>query len=252
MPARELFRATIGLFLLVLSSMVKCQAICGVDNLPEFRDTEHFQREGLTSKISAVVPSYTFTCAGVVTRWGAHVERRRNRHDRYEMTFSVWRPAADGCTLAKVGENFHPGLAPEIDEESRELLGSVILYVHKGERFLVEPGDIVGFSVRHYEVEWPSEREVAAGVASVMVDRNRTDIATYVWSTAAALESTLPCFHEGTNVTAAPVISVEMSRFAVCFLTWGANLESLGSCTHPITTIPHYDSELCTLHGANA
>ena len=212
MLASKLFGIIVGFLLLTL---VKCQEICGVSDLPPFRDTEHFQREGLINRISAIVPSYTFTCSGVVRRWRAHVERRRNRYDRYELTFSVWRPA-DGCTYDKVGENNHSGLAPELDGNG-EALGSVTLDVREEDRFSVESGDFVGFSVRHYEVDWPSDREIAEGAASLMVDLNRTDISTYAWITA-TLPSTLPCMREGVtsiNITAAPVISVDMSKFHI-------------------------------------
>ena len=241
MSASKLVGTTVGFFLLACCSLAKCQEVCGLSGLPEFRDTtEHLQREGLMNRISAIVPSYTFTCAGAVTRWRAHVERRRNRYDRYEMTFSVWRPA-DGCTYVRVGENSNSGLAPELDSNG-EALGSVTLSVPVEDRFSVEPGDFVGFSVRHYEVEWPSGLELGEGAASVMVE-NRTDISTYAW-TAPALPPTLPCIREGIvamNITAAPVITVDMSKSHIVFpSTWSANPES--TCQGPQSCPPPFHS----------
>ena len=251
MSASKLVGTTVGFFLLAFSSLAKCQKVCGVSGLPEFRDT---QREGLMNRISAIVPSYTFTCAGVVTRWRVHVERRRNRYDRYDMTLSVWRPA-DGCTYVRVGENSHSGLAPDLDSNG-EALGSVTLDVPKEDRFSVEPGDFVGFSVRHYEVEWPSEHELGEGVASVMVNLNRTDISTYAW-TALSLPPILPCIREGIvaiNITAAPVITVDMSKsHTLCFLAPGVLILNPRVKIHKV---PHHhsvvDSEICRWHGANS
>ena len=163
---------------------------CGVDNLPEFRKTGHLQRDGLPSGIAALIPSYNFSCAGHVKQWRAHVERRRNRYDRYDLNFSIWRRTeshGEDCTYKKVGENSYRGLAPEIGENST-ILGTVTLNVIEEQRVLVQPGDFVGFQVQHYEVDWLNGQRVKLGVASIMVDLNRTDV--LVWNRPLPFEQT--------------------------------------------------------------
>ena len=209
------------IFLLIAIATPAICEMCGLENLPEFRDTEHLQREGLQSGTVAIIPSYNFTCAGYVKEWRAHVERRRNRHDRYEMAFSVWRKT-DRCALTKVGENSHVGLAPEVGENGT-VLGTVTLHVNEEQRLLVQPGDFVGFQVRHYEVDWPSGNETGPGSASVMVDLNKTDVLVWIRS----LPFDLTCIEswevfQPHPLAAAPVIDVSMEmrkqRFVYCIL----------------------------------
>ena len=203
----------LAVFLFVVIATPAICEKCGVENLPEFRDTAHPQRDGLQSGTIALIPSYNFTCAGYISQWRAHVERRRNRYDRYEMSFSVWRRTEE-CAVTKVGENYHAGLAPEVDENGT-VLGTVMLNVHDGNRILVQPGDFVGFRVRHYEVDWPSGQETGPGSASVMVDLNRTDV--LVWTRPLPFDlncieswEVLESVFEPHPLAAAPVIDVSM------------------------------------------
>ena len=203
------------LMLLAVPSLVQCGEVCGVNNLPEFGELQQQGEEGLSNKIWAMVPSYTFSCPGVVQRWRARVESGRNLYDRYQMTFSVWRTvenAVGTCSYDRVGQNSHSGLAPEVDTEGAEL-GIVTLEVPEEERFSVEAGDFVGFTVRHYEVDG---EVVRTGTASVLtVNSNVTNATVYVWQP--PIPSMLPCIDgdmpEGViPFAAAPVVTVEMGK----------------------------------------
>ena len=215
----EMSASTIGLFVLVVgASLAKCEEVCGLSNLPEFRDAEQVSH-GLPAKISGIIPSYSFTCAGIVTKWRARVESGQS-FDRYDMTFSVWRTvnSSGTCTYVRVDDNSGSGLVPELGADG-EALGSVTLCVHEEDRFSVEVGDFVGFSVRNYEV---NGQGYAEGDASVMVDENTTDLATYVWTTT-SLPQTLSCIRElpggvftvnPFRLLVAPVITAEIGEFA--------------------------------------
>ena len=220
MSARAIFRTTA--VLIVLSTSITCDT-CNVNNLPEFRDTEHLRREGLVNRIAALVPSYTISCAGYVTQWRAYVESRREFNDRYQMYFSIWRriETSESCSFTKIGENFHPALVPETDTDSTAL-GTVTLYVSEDERIIAEPGDFVGFRVNHYEVEWPGGQGAMLGNASVMVELNKTDVTVHMWTR--PLPHEIPCLDQSyfygwveednslPPIAAAPVITMEIRK----------------------------------------
>ena len=226
-----------SLLVFALSTQVICDT-CEVNDLPEFRDIPgHRLEDGLDGEVSAIVPSYTFSCAGHVAQWRAHVEGRRSRYDRYVLTFSVWRrlQTNEFCSLVKIGENSHPGrLAPETDA-SNSSLGTVTLNVNKGDQILVEPGDFVGFWVRHYE----GEGEMVAGAASILTDVNRTDVVVYMSTT--PLSSHIGCVDQrSTNawdiegiprrITAAvlaPVITMEIRECIVLMKRYERLLASI-------------------------
>ena len=230
MSTSQFFSTAGALFIIFLAapSSVKCGGdVCGINGVPEFPLSsgrpQHAtgQEEGLGNKIWALVPSYVFSCPGVVARWRAHVESWRSRYDRYDLKFSVWRRVAESpggtCSYEAVGENSHTALAPEVDAGGAEL-GYVTLEVSENERFAVEPGDFVGFTVGHYVVDWPSGVVVETGTASLATDRNETGVAVYVWQP--PLPSTLPCIASGqqlpervVSITAAPIITADMSEF---------------------------------------
>lgn len=210
-----LLLCTVASSFLPLATGTQC-----VDSLPDFRNTGHLQREGLSNGIAAVIPAYNFSCTGRVKQWRAHVERRRNRYDRYKLTFSVWRQtsSSDDCEYQLVGENAHSGLAPELGDNDTAL-GTVTLNVSAEEQIVVRPGDFVGFKVEHYEVAWPSGRWLGAGAASIMVDLEQTDV--LVWNKQLPFDQT--CLRERdldretehysgvfepTPLPAAPVIAV--------------------------------------------
>lgn len=212
-----------SLLIFALSCQVICDT-CEVNNLPVFRDIpSHGLEDGLDGGISAIIPSYTFNCAGHVAQWRAHVEGRRSRYDRYVLTFSVWRKQKTNefCAIIKIGENSHLGrLAPDTDGNNSSL-GIVTLNVRREDQILAEPGDFVGFQVAHYD-----EEEEMAGAASVMADVNRTDVVVYM--STSSLASHIGCVDqrslsdweiEGvtrriTPAVLAPVITMEMRELS--------------------------------------
>ena len=95
--------------------------------------------------IQAIITSYRFNCCGVITEWGAIVERSGGRHNNgyYTITFQVWRPNSpspvdtDGC-YTMIGSNHFPNIVLDPDRAVRETpLAS--------ERIHFQPGDVIGF-----------------------------------------------------------------------------------------------------------
>ena len=86
-----------------------------------------------------LIPSYQFTCSGVVTQWGAYVEPGGDR-DRtvYIPTFQVWRPDGNGNGVyTMVGENAYTSPITVID--SRLLVNALQPFIE------FQPGDVVGY-----------------------------------------------------------------------------------------------------------
>lgn len=217
MSTGKLFYTSI--VLITLYSVAKCDDICKVSNLPEFQATELEQVIPMEDdRVSVLIPSYIFTCAGYVTQWRAHVNGRRNTYDRYDLTFSIWRKNEmdNECEFMNIDKNFHTGLTPEVDANNTAL-GTLTFNVPGDKRVLVQPGDFVGIDVRHYEV---TGQGIPPVPASIVMDTNKTDVKVYIMPY--PLQSTIRCINESYDgvdalnfpqqLTAAPIITMEIGE----------------------------------------
>ncbi|XP_064406896.1 uncharacterized protein LOC135351739 isoform X2 [Halichondria panicea] len=100
---------------------------CGVNNLPSYRDPGN-NIPRIQYRHQVLIPSYNFTCCGVVTQWGAYVEPGDSNDSPmiYNATFQVWRPDGNGNGVyTMVGEN---------------------VYLNAIQSFIeFQPGDVVGY-----------------------------------------------------------------------------------------------------------
>ena len=95
--------------------------------------------------IQAIISSYRFNCCGVITEWGAFVERSGEQFENgtYSISFQVWRPnsVVDNC-YTKTGSNFFQNIL--LDTDTRGLVRETPLV---SERIEVQPGDVIGFNL---------------------------------------------------------------------------------------------------------
>lgn len=109
-----------------------------ISNLPPFVNQETQQSPLLPVGIQALVPSYRFTCAANIVRWGVAINEGRGEHGIH---LQVWRPVTEGGEnqlLKLVGSNyFH--IKPSVGEK--------LIYLVPGERWRigVQSGDVIGF-----------------------------------------------------------------------------------------------------------
>ncbi len=120
---------------------------CPPANIPTFVDTSRTQLEG---PVQAIVPSYYFSCYGNVTMWGACIEPGDNREDElYDIYFQVLRAAPqgpEGC-YDLVGYNCIERGMGGVDELQRCI---VLEDIPPDDQIQVEPGDVVGFRIEHF------------------------------------------------------------------------------------------------------
>ena len=92
----------------------------------------------LDYKQQVLIPSYQFSCCGVVTQWGAYVQPGGSMHTMvYTATFQVWRPDGNGV-YTMVGENAY--LSPiTLVANSRLLVAATEPFIE------FQPGDVVGY-----------------------------------------------------------------------------------------------------------
>ena len=205
---------------IVLVTLYDVADFCKVSNLPEFQATElELVTPVEDDRVSVLVPSYTFTCAGNVTEWRARVSGRRNAYDRYDLTFSIWRRKEmnNNCTFENIGRNFHTGLAPEVDTDNTPL-GTLTFDVPEDKRVLVQPGDFIGIDVQ-YRVTSP---DILPIPGSILMYTNQTDAMVYIKSY--SLHSTscinelyervdeVNSHHQLSAVAAAPIITMEIGE----------------------------------------
>ncbi len=112
-----------------------------MSNLPPFSDPGGGgDAPRIQYRQQVLIPSYQFTCSGVVTEWGAYVEPGGGG-DRtvYIPTFQVWRPESNGNDVyIMVGENAYPDPIT-LDPDSQILVTATEPLIQ------VQPGDVVGY-----------------------------------------------------------------------------------------------------------
>ncbi len=108
---------------------------CGVTNLPSFSDPGK-DAPRIQYRQQVLIPSYQFTCCGVVTEWRAYVEPGGDMHTTvYTATFQVWRPEGNGV-YTKVGENAYLNPIPLVDSSELSAIQPFIEF---------QLGDVVGY-----------------------------------------------------------------------------------------------------------
>ncbi len=130
--------------------------------LPSFSDPGK-EAPRIQYRQQVLIPSYQFTCCGVVIGWGAYVEPGGGKDDmNYNATFQVWRPNGNGV-YTKVGENAYPNPIP--------LAGDSRLIVNATEPLIqFQPGDVVGYYL-------DSDRE--SDNKGVQLDKSDTNLEVY-------------------------------------------------------------------------
>ena len=110
------------------------------------------------SPIQAIIPSYRFSCCGVITGWGTFVERIVSKPSRFTVSFQVWRGSTgNGSCYYLTGVNRFPDIIlPNVDEED-PMRGLINVTTPMKERIAVQPGDVVG-------VYFMSERSRSDGI----------------------------------------------------------------------------------------
>ncbi len=112
-----------------------------MSNLPPFLDPGGGgDAPRIQYRHQVLIPSYQFTCSGVVTQWGAYVEPGGGGDNmNYIATFQVWRPDGNGNEVyTMVGENAYPDPITLVAD-------SQILVAATEPLIQVQPGDVVGY-----------------------------------------------------------------------------------------------------------
>ena len=153
------------------------QQQCSVDNLPEFGDTDGRDKPD-RDRFQAIVPAYTFQCAGRVTEWRACVQPGGSASEQYYIEFQVWRSTGiEGCYELEgynvpMDEIAHYNSNRQLDDVSGEddesetqgteiflsppgdkndpLDHCVVLPVRENQQIQVQRGDIVGYYVDRF------------------------------------------------------------------------------------------------------
>ena len=133
-----------------------------VDNLPEFGNGN---RPDGNDRFQAIVPAYTFQCTGRVTEWRACVEQGGSANEQYYIQFQVWRPTVEGYELVDyniplddAGKNETNVSNSDVIIEAEGFLSPpgdrgehcVVLPVRESQQIEVQPGDVVGYYVDHF------------------------------------------------------------------------------------------------------
>ncbi len=140
---------------------------CPPANIPPFVQTS--DRVPLNGPVQAIVPSYNFSCYGIVTMWGACINPGGMRTaDLYDIYFQVLRAAPqgpEGC-YDLVGYNFiSRGMGGE--DELRRCI--VMEDIPPGDQIRVEPGDVVGIHIEFF-------KNGVSGNGGVQLVTDRTDV----------------------------------------------------------------------------
>ena len=126
----------------MLTHAVQVTLACNPQGLPPLID-DHRSRDSSDELVDFLVPSYQFSCHGLVANWSACVDPGGDK-ERYNIEFQVWRSSADGCfTLA--GINVPSQLLVPVDH-------CVEYLVPSNEQIEVFPGDIIGFYVDRFKL----------------------------------------------------------------------------------------------------
>ena len=136
------FVLTVSHFLTPYPPTVQVSLACQPMGLPPLAD-DHRSRDSTVELVDFILPSYQFTCHGLVTSWRACVDPGGNR-ERYDIKFLVWRPSTDGC-FTVVGINVPSELLAPQDH-------CVQYSVPLREQVEVFPGDVIGFYVDRYKL----------------------------------------------------------------------------------------------------
>ena len=106
-------------------------------NLPQFSNPGN-SVDTLAFRQQVLIPSYQFSCCGVVTEWGAYVQPGGSMHRTvYTATFQVWRPEGNGV-YTMVGENAYPNPIT-LEDDSQILVDALQPFIE------FKPGDVVGY-----------------------------------------------------------------------------------------------------------
>lgn len=105
--------------------------------LPEFKD-QGPRSPALLVGIQAIVPAYTITCNGTLTRWGVSTEKR-GQHDIH---LQVWRPSEGYRAYSLVGVNTF-NVKPTKGQKA------FLLTPRRRHRIMVQVGDILGFHLEN-------------------------------------------------------------------------------------------------------
>ena len=115
---------------------------CEPLGLPPLLD-DHRSHDSTQELVNFIVPSYQFSCRGLVTSWSACVDPGGDK-ERYEIHFQVWRSTSDGC-FSLVGVNVPRDLLEPQDH-------CLSYSVPEEDRLEVSPGDVIGFYVDRYKL----------------------------------------------------------------------------------------------------
>ena len=160
----------------------------------------------------AIIPSYNFTCCGVITEWGVDVEPGHNENDEgYTIDFQVWRPSpttprAQDDTLGTgyyslVGNNRFSAIS--LSNDVAQVTPSPQDYIQ------FRPGDVLGFYVE--EASDDNNR-------GVVVLTSVSFTSEVVWYASVDSQNVGGCVSAGSNgnmntlLRGAPVISIRTSK----------------------------------------
>ena len=121
---------------------VQMSLACEPRGLPPLVD-DHRSHDTSEELVNFLVPSYQFSCHGLVVFWSACVDHGGDR-ERYEIRFQVWRPSGDDC-FNLVGVNVPSELLAPDDH-------CVQYHVPVEQQIQVLPGDVMGFYVDRYKL----------------------------------------------------------------------------------------------------
>ena len=161
------------------------------------------------------MPSYTFTCHGNITLWGACLQPGGGAEEQYDIDFRVFRPSSDGVGCYDlIGSNFLDDGDPDDTGDLDHCL--VLTDIPPEDQIQVQPGDVVGF----FAIQYKNGDQRNGGIQLDL------DIDTVtVWNTEILTiidQNTCP-YHIGgdgnldSSSTGAPVITAEVGMFRLLF-----------------------------------
>ena len=119
----------------------------GNRTLPVFERQEDDENQFEDNPIQAIITSYRFNCCGVITGWGAFMEKPRSDFN-YQISFQVWRPNSLSTNCYNLTGNNQFDVELQRLARSNPMRGLINVTTPLNERITVQPGDVVGFNFR--------------------------------------------------------------------------------------------------------
>ena len=178
-----------------------------VSGLPAYHSYTTSQITG--DQVQAIVPSYRFSCPGIVTGWGGCFSPA-DSDDRYYVLYQVWREVSPGC-YQQVGPS--SSSEPQKTNLLRLEGGCNRTVLPVEDQVAVEEGDVVGFYVDYWRAVTRFTLFNVNQTGGFQVVSERTDVEFYYHSASVGgLRSTYALGTSSTHLCFATLTEFSWSR----------------------------------------